>query len=108
MAADSPAGPAAHDHHVIVHAFAWGCGFRHGRSSSLWDSRLFLYLRDSAPAYNGTMQDKDALETLNWLVEAGADEAMGEVPVNRLAAAAPPQAAAPAKATTPMPMRRAR
>jgi DNA polymerase len=50
------------------------------------------------------MQDKDALETLNWLVEAGADEAMGDVPVNRLAAASPPQAAAPAKATTPMPM----
>jgi DNA polymerase len=30
------------------------------------------------------MQNKDALETLNWLVEAGADEAIGEAPVNRL------------------------
>jgi DNA polymerase len=30
------------------------------------------------------MKDKDALGTLNWLVEAGADEAIGEAPVNRL------------------------
>jgi uracil-DNA glycosylase family 4 len=37
------------------------------------------------------MQDKDALGTLNWLVEAGADEAIGEVAVNRLAAAPPLQ-----------------
>ncbi|HWY63007.1 MAG TPA: uracil-DNA glycosylase, partial [Rhizomicrobium sp.] len=29
------------------------------------------------------MQDKDTLGTLNWLVEAGADEAIGETPVNR-------------------------
>ena len=36
------------------------------------------------------MPDHDALGTLNWLVEAGADEAIGEVAVNRLAAAAPP------------------
>src|SRR5689334_9789031 len=28
----------------------------------------------------------DPLSTLNWLVEAGADEAVAEVPVNRLAA----------------------
>ena len=32
------------------------------------------------------MQDKDALGTLSWLVDAGADEAIGETPVNRLAA----------------------
>ena len=32
------------------------------------------------------MQDKDALATLAWLVEAGADEAMAEAPVNRLTA----------------------
>ncbi len=44
------------------------------------------------------MLDKDALGTLNWLVEAGADEAIGEVPVNRLVAAPPPQAAAAPKA----------
>jgi uracil-DNA glycosylase family 4 len=31
------------------------------------------------------MRDKGPLETLNWLVEAGADEAIGETPVNRLA-----------------------
>ncbi|HWC62000.1 MAG TPA: uracil-DNA glycosylase [Rhizomicrobium sp.] len=31
------------------------------------------------------MQDQDALRTLNWLVEAGADEAIGETPVNRFA-----------------------
>ena len=30
-----------------------------------------------------------ALETLNWLVEAGADETIGEAPVNRLQAKAP-------------------
>ena len=34
------------------------------------------------------MQDKDTLGTLNWLIEAGADEAVGEMPVNRLVAAA--------------------
>jgi DNA polymerase len=53
-----------------------------------------------------------SLETLNWLVEAGADEAIGETPVNRLqarTAAAPvplkPAAAvaAPAIKTTPAP-----
>ena len=44
------------------------------------------------------MQDKDALGTLNWLVEAGADEAVGETPVNRLVAKAVPETrAAPAK-----------
>jgi DNA polymerase len=52
------------------------------------------------------MQDKDALSTLNWLLDAGADEAMGEEPVNRLKPA-PPAAptfrpAAPQPAT-PMP-----
>jgi len=38
------------------------------------------------------MQDKDALSTLNWLVEAGADEAVGDAPVNRLVAKAIPPA----------------
>jgi uracil-DNA glycosylase len=41
------------------------------------------------------MQDRDALGTLNWLVEAGADEAVGETPVNRLAAKRPTQADPP-------------
>ena len=54
---------------------------------------LFYSLRAAAPAYNGAMQDKDALATLNWLVEAGADEAMGEAPVNRLVRQALPAAA---------------
>ena len=36
------------------------------------------------------MQDKDAFATLNWLLESGADEAMGEEPVNRLKAAVTP------------------
>jgi DNA polymerase len=41
------------------------------------------------------MQADDPLSTLNWLIEAGADEAVGEIPVNRLVARpAPP---------TPMP-----
>ncbi len=35
------------------------------------------------------MQDKDALSTLTWLLDAGADEAMGEEPVNRLKAPMP-------------------
>jgi DNA polymerase len=40
------------------------------------------------------MQDKDALATLAWLIEAGADEAIAEMPVNRLNAKAPPSSAA--------------
>jgi DNA polymerase len=60
------------------------------------------------------MQDKDALGTLNWLIEAGADEAVGETPVNRLTAveAAPPKPAIPkpafatpaAKKAAPLPI----
>lgn len=67
--------------------------------------------------YQCGMQDKDPLATLAWLVEAGADEATQETPVNRLKAkeAPPPQAtatvapmrapiaAAPAKAPAPVP-----
>ena len=42
------------------------------------------------------MQDKDALATLAWLIEAGADEAIAEMPVDRLnAKAAPLSPAAP-------------
>jgi uracil-DNA glycosylase len=51
----------------------------------------------------------DTLSTLNWLVEAGADEALAEQPVNRLVAktAAPPSPAptlrsAPARAPAPL------
>src|ERR1700761_7063960 len=59
------------------------------------------------------MQDKDPLATLAWLVDAGADEAIAEAPVNRLIvkpAAAPvtqipvaprPASPAPAKAALP-------
>ena len=51
------------------------------------------------------MPDYDALGTLNWLVEAGADEAIGEVAVNRLAAAAPPpQTVTPIKPATAAPI----
>jgi uracil-DNA glycosylase len=50
------------------------------------------------------MQDKDplatgSLATLAWLVEAGADEATQETPVNRLKAPTPPQSAAPSQVT---------
>jgi uracil-DNA glycosylase family 4 len=45
------------------------------------------------------MQDKDALSTLSWLLDAGADEAMGEEPVNRLVPKVP---VAPAAAPSPV------
>ena len=51
------------------------------------------------------MQDKDPLATLAWLIEAGADEAIGDAPVNRLAAKAPlpvtPVVSSPRLAETP-------
>ena len=55
---------------------------------------------------------KDSLSTLNWLVEAGADEAIADAPVNRLVAKAPvapmpvQPAARPAtpRAPTPLPL----
>ena len=40
--------------------------------------------------------DPEALANLRWLVEAGADEAVGETPQDRFAAAAPPPAVDPA------------
>jgi DNA polymerase len=47
---------------------------------------------------------KDTLTTLNWLVEAGADEAIAELPVDRLAAKAPVQPlSAPARASVAPP-----
>ncbi|HKQ44770.1 MAG TPA: uracil-DNA glycosylase [Rhizomicrobium sp.] len=52
----------------------------------------------------------DTLSILNWLVEAGADEAVAEQPVNRLAAAAvkapvhPLPAAPPRSASIPLPI----
>ena len=50
----------------------------------------------------------DTLSTLNWLVEAGADEAVAGEPVNRLVAKAPVaplQASAPRPATVSAPAR---
>jgi uracil-DNA glycosylase len=38
---------------------------------------------------------EDTLSTLQWLLEAGAGDAIGEAPVNRLAATPPPPAPAP-------------
>ena len=49
------------------------------------------------------MQDKDPLATLAWLVEAGADEAIQETPVNRLKAPAPPPPVAPMRAPAAAP-----
>lgn len=48
----------------------------------------------------------DTLSTLNWLVEAGADEAIAEQPVNRLVAKAqpPPLPARPVPARAPAPL----
>ena len=45
---------------------------------------------------------QDALAALSWLVEAGADEAVGETPVDRLAPKAPPRVAS----SPPEPTRR--
>jgi uracil-DNA glycosylase family 4 len=49
----------------------------------------------------------DSLSTLNWLVEAGADEAMAHEPVNRLLvvkpAAVPPRSAVPVRAPAFLP-----
>jgi uracil-DNA glycosylase family 4 len=53
------------------------------------------------PVYNAQMQDKDPLATLAWLIEAGADEAVGETPVNRLVA----KPAAPVTPLVPAPPR---
>jgi uracil-DNA glycosylase family 4 len=61
--------------------------------------------------YNEEMPNEDALATLAWLIEAGADEAIAETPVNRLVArpAAPtplmpiPPIPRPAAAKTPAP-----
>ena len=51
------------------------------------------------PTYNSSMQDEDALATLAWLIEAGADEATADAPVNRLTAK--PTMSAPAVAPGP-------
>jgi uracil-DNA glycosylase family 4 len=58
-------------------------------------------------AYNAPMPEKDApstssLSALAWLLDAGADEAMGDAPVNRLVAA-PVPAVAPPAAQRPVP-----
>jgi DNA polymerase len=42
---------------------------------------------------------EDTLSTLQWLLEAGAGDAIGETPVNRLAAAPPPPAPTQARST---------
>jgi len=49
----------------------------------------------------GAEQNHALLEALKWQIEAGADEAVGEQPVNRLAVAAAPPAAKPAPAARP-------
>ena len=41
------------------------------------------------------------LDALRWQIELGADEAIGDTPVNRLDQSPPPQAMAPAPATAP-------
>jgi DNA polymerase len=45
--------------------------------------------------------NRDTLATLNWLVEAGADEAVAEAPVNRLAVSAPASVKVPPPAAQP-------
>ncbi len=50
----------------------------------------------------------DTLATLNWLVEAGADEAVAGEPVNRLVAKAAAQPLQPPPASVPRPMAPAR
>lgn len=47
-----------------------------------------------APRYLDTMDRASLAELLRWYIEAGADEAIGEVPVNRLAPSPSPSAPA--------------
>ena len=51
------------------------------------------------------MQGKDALGTLNWLVEAGADEAIDEAPINRLAVKNQTEVGIPLTPASPSPER---
>src|ERR1700761_2622262 len=64
--------------------------------SRVTGSLMGFFLHLSAPGYS--LEDRcmgeDTVSTLQWLVEAGAGEAIGEAPVNRLVAAP----AAPARA----------
>lgn len=53
------------------------------------------------------MQDMDPLATLAWLVEAGADEAIQETPVNRLKAKETPQRVPQAQSAPAVPPRAA-
>src|SRR5262249_14713558 len=70
----------ANDHHVEFHAFARIC---HGRLIRCGASP------GQSPVYDAAMTtplQKEALETLRWLIEAGADEVITEFPANRFAA----------------------
>jgi DNA polymerase len=57
----------------------------------------------TAMPYPSAMTAPDTLATLNWLLEAGADEAVGEAPVNRFSQRQPP----PAEMPTPKPAAKA-
>ena len=82
----------------------FGCGWLWGDVPIGVNRRV---ARAVAASYNSRMADLDPLSALAWLVEAGADEAVGEEPVNRLVARAAPAAtpaAPPASSFTPRPM----
>lgn len=51
-----------------------------------------------------SVDKEEALSALAWLVDAGADEAIGEAPVDRFIARAAPAAVVPPKAAPPRPM----
>ena len=53
-----------------------------------WDGQRAAVAQKRALAYNIAMTGRDALDELAWLLDAGADEAVGDEPVNRFVAKA--------------------
>jgi len=72
-------------------------------AKGIYTALTFPVAQAHALRYQCTMQDKDPLATLAWLVEAGADEAIQETPVNRLMVKDAPPQAAPMRASITAP-----
>ena len=81
----------AHDHDIIFHRFALNL-FHRQFSVYRLRFRVFIVAGPPAQATNSDMQTKqndmtprEAAAALRWLIDMGADEIIGETPVNRLA-----------------------